>query len=204
MEFEQTFTVPVSVDEAWKVLQDIERIAPCMPGATLEEFSGDEFSGQVKVKLGPMTVTYRGTARFIERDESARRVAIEASGKEARGAGTAQATITSTMVDRGDQTEVKVHTDLAITGRPAQFGRGVMTDVAGKLLDQFAGCLSDELDPGKVAARDEALGERPAREEAAPLDLMSVAGAPVAKRALPVLAALAVLALLVWLSRRRR
>jgi uncharacterized protein len=206
MEFEQTFTVPVSVDEAWKVLQDIERIAPCMPGATLEEFSGDEFSGQVKVKLGPMTVTYRGTARFIERDESARRVAIEASGKEARGAGTAQATITSTMVDRGGQTEVKVHTDLAITGRPAQFGRGVMTDVAGKLLDQFAGCLSDELDPGKAAARDEAQadGERSVREEAAPLDLMSVAGAPVAKRALPVLVALAVVALLFWLSRRRR
>jgi uncharacterized protein len=207
MEFEQTFTVPVSADEAWEVLQDVERIAPCMPGASLEEASGDDFRGVVKVKLGPMTVTYRGTARFVERDKSARRVVIEASGKEARGAGTARATITSSMVDQGDRTQVKVHTDLAITGRPAQFGRGVMTDVAGKLLDQFAERLSAQLDPQKAPAAapraELAEPERPAAE-AEPLDLMAVARGPVLKRAAPLAVAIAAVALVAWLIRRRR
>lgn len=145
MELTHSFTIPAPIDEAWKVLQDIERIAPCMPGATLEGVEDDTFSGTVKVKVGPITVTYRGSATITERDEGGHRAVIEASGREARGSGTARATVTTTLLEEGDATQVAVVTDLSVTGKPAQFGRGVMADVAGKLLDRFADCLSQEL-----------------------------------------------------------
>jgi carbon monoxide dehydrogenase subunit G len=146
MQLTHTFTVPVSVEQAWQALLDIERIAPCMPGATLSEFSGDEFQGKVKVKVGPVQVTYNGVGKFTSKDADARTAVIEASGKEARGSGTAMATITAHLVaDGADSTKVDVTTDLAITGRPAQFGRGVMVEVGNKLLGQFASCLADEL-----------------------------------------------------------
>jgi carbon monoxide dehydrogenase subunit G len=145
MELQHAFTVPVPVERAWRVLLDIERIAPCMPGATIDEVNGDEFSGSVKVKVGPMQVTYRGDARFTEKDEAAHRATIQASGREARGAGTATATVTAQLRDAGGSTDVEVITDLAITGKPAQFGRGVMADVGGKLIGKFAACLADEL-----------------------------------------------------------
>ena len=145
MKLEHEFTVPTSVDEAWKVLLDVERVAPCMPGATLLTVDGDEFTGTVKVKVGPIQVTYKGQAKFAELDESAHRAVIEATGKEARGSGTAAATVVAQMRSTGDTTTVSVETELNVTGRPAQFGRGVMEEVAGKLIGQFANCLAEEL-----------------------------------------------------------
>jgi carbon monoxide dehydrogenase subunit G len=146
MKLEHEFTVPPAIDEAWKVLLDVERVAPCMPGATLLTVDGDEFTGTVKVKVGPIQVTYKGQAKFAERDDSAYRAVIEASGKEARGSGTAAATVTAQLTPSGDAaTKVAVETELNVTGRPAQFGRGVMEEVAGKLIGQFANCLADEL-----------------------------------------------------------
>jgi carbon monoxide dehydrogenase subunit G len=148
MKLENEFVVPVPRDQAWDVLMDVERIAPCMPGATFDGFEGDSFKGRVKVKLGPITVTYGGVARFVERDKEAGRAVIDASGKEARGSGTANATIETVLLDQGDSTLVKVVTDLNITGKPAQFGRGVMVEVGTKILGQFAECLAGQLGSG--------------------------------------------------------
>jgi carbon monoxide dehydrogenase subunit G len=145
MKLEQNFTVPVPVEQAWEVLLDLHRVAPCMPGATLTSVEGDEFTGNVKVKLGPIMLTYNGKGRFVERDEAARRVVIEASGRDTRSAGTAAATVTAQLVGEGDQTRVDVLTDLSITGKPAQFGRSMISDVSTKLLGQFADCLAGRL-----------------------------------------------------------
>ncbi|SEM11796.1 Carbon monoxide dehydrogenase subunit G [Blastococcus sp. DSM 46786] len=148
MQLENSFTVPVPVDEAWRVLLDIERIAPCMPGAALDSVDGDDFTGRVKVKLGPINLTYQGKASFIEKDEAAHRAVIDARGKDQRGNGTAAATVTAKLRAEGSVTRVDVLTDLNITGRPAQFGRGVMTDVGNKLLGQFADKLAAQLGEG--------------------------------------------------------
>ena len=145
MELEHEFTVPVPVDRAWPVLLDVERVAPCMPGATLDSVEGDEFTGRLKVKLGAMTMTYRGNARIVVKDESARTVTMEGSGKEARGAGTASATVESRLHDQGDSTRVTVRTKLNVTGRPAQFGRNMLSEVGARLIDRFATALADEL-----------------------------------------------------------
>lgn len=139
------FTVPVPVGHAWSVLLDVERVAPCMPGASLESVEEDTITGRVKVKVGPVTVTYRGTAKFVEKDETGHTVVVEASGKEARGTGTAQAKVRATLHDEGESTRVEVNTDLNVTGRVAQFGRGVMADVSAKLVDKFADNLAEEL-----------------------------------------------------------
>ncbi|MQA93532.1 MAG: carbon monoxide dehydrogenase [Streptosporangiales bacterium] len=144
-QLENEFTVPVPVERAWPVLLDVERIAPCMPGAALDSVDGDEFTGRIKVKVGPITVTYKGEARFTEKDEDKRVVVIDASGKEARGAGTASATVKAVLVGEGDSTRVRVDTTLNVTGRVAQFGRGVMADVSAKLIDRFAANLADLL-----------------------------------------------------------
>ena len=145
MQLEHQFSVPVPVAQAWDVLLDVERTAPCMPGATVESFDGRTVEGRMKVKVGPIQVTYAGTATFTEKDESARRAVIDASAKEARGPGTATATITAQLVDRGPSTDVTLTTDLDITGKPAQFGRGVIAEVGNKLLGRFADCLTQEL-----------------------------------------------------------
>src|SRR6516162_8890744 len=142
MELEHSFTIPVPPDRAWDLLLDVERIAPCMPGATVDSVDGDVVKGRIKVKVGPVTMTYAGTARFVERDEQARAVTLEASGKETRGAGTASATIRSTLQDEGGQTRVVVHTTMSVTGRPAQFGRGVMAEVGGRIIERFAANLA--------------------------------------------------------------
>jgi carbon monoxide dehydrogenase subunit G len=182
MELEHEFTVPVPKATAWAVLMDVERIAPCMPGATFDGYLGDDhdegFKGRVKVKLGPITVTYAGTARFAERDEAAGRAVIEASGKEARGPGTASATIRAQLTDQGESTKVSVVTDLNVTGKPAQFGRGVMAEVGGKLVGQFADCLATQLagdaaaagDSGTVAAPADSGGEEAAEQHEGPSD----------------------------------
>ena len=235
MQLEHTFTVPVPAGQAFAVLRDIERIAPCMPGASIDSVDGDEFSGKVKVKVGPMQVTYSGTARFVEVDEENFRGVIEASGKETRGSGTAKATFTATLEEQGEETAVKVVSDLAITGRPAQFGRGVMADVGEKLIGQFADCLSTELardEEPAAAAEPATVGETPAEQAAAApgaaaltgatadaasqagaaersrptdevLDLLDVAGGSVLRRFGPPLAAGLLLALVIWLIRRR-
>ena len=148
MQLENSFTVPVPIDEAWRVLLDIERIAPCMPGAALDTVDGDDFTGRVKVKLGPINLTYQGKASFIEKDEAAHKAVIDARGKDQRGNGTAAAVVTAKLAAEGSITRVDVLTDLNITGRPAQFGRGVMTDVGNKLLGQFADKLAAQLGEG--------------------------------------------------------
>ena len=152
MQLENSFTVPVPIDEAWRVLLDIERIAPCMPGAALDSVTGDDFTGRVKVKLGPINLTYQGKASFIEKDEAAHKAVIDARGKDQRGNGTAAAVVTARLKPEGDVTRVDVLTDLNITGRPAQFGRGVMTDVGNKLLGQFADKLAAQLGAGDAGA----------------------------------------------------
>ena len=154
MELEHSFTVPVGIERAWEVLLDVETIAPCMPGAALDTVDGDAFTGTVKVKLGPIGLTYKGKASFIEKDDAAHRAVIDAQGRDARGNGTATAKVTATLEADGDaSTKVVVSTDLAITGKPAQFGRGVMVDVGNKLIGQFADCLAGKLtEPEQVAA----------------------------------------------------
>jgi carbon monoxide dehydrogenase subunit G len=153
MELEHTFTIPVPPEQAWEVLLDVERVAPCMPGATIDGVDGDVISGRIKVKVGPIALTYAGKARFTEKDEQARMVALEASGKETRGTGTASATVRSTLQDLDGQTRVTVHTTMNITGRPAQFGRGVMVEIGGKIIEKFAANLAAQLASGSPAAQ---------------------------------------------------
>jgi carbon monoxide dehydrogenase subunit G len=140
IELDNSFTVPVPPEQAWDVLLDVERIAPCMPGASVLSVSGDEIEGQVKVKLGPLSLTYKGTAKFIEKNAENHTITIEASGKETRGAGTASANVTASLKpgDTGAETLVSIHTALNVTGRPAQFGRSLLPEVSGKLIQQFA------------------------------------------------------------------
>jgi carbon monoxide dehydrogenase subunit G len=161
MELEHSFTVPVSKARAWDVLLDVERVAPCMPGATLDSVDGDEIVGKIKVKVGPISMTYTGTAKFVERDEQAGVVRLDASGKETRGSGTASASVRSVLEDRGDETHVTVHTTLNVTGKPAQFGRGVMTEVSGKLIGIFATNLAD-----MIARSDDGSAASPATDTA--------------------------------------
>jgi carbon monoxide dehydrogenase subunit G len=171
MELDHEFTVPVPVGQAWPVLLDVERIAPCMPGATLDSVDGDEFTGRLKVKLGAMTITYKGSARIASQDESAHTVTIEGTGKEARGSGTASATVQAQMHDEGERTRVTVHTKLNVTGRPAQFGRNILSEVGGKLVSRFAGNLAEEItreEPPAEASAAEPETEAPAEETAAP------------------------------------
>ncbi|QDO90263.1 carbon monoxide dehydrogenase [Ornithinimicrobium ciconiae] len=145
MELKHTFTVPASPESTWALLTDLKQVGGCFPGATVTETDGDTFSGTVKVKLGPIQMQYAGTGSFLERDDAAHRAVIEGKGKDKRGNGTASATATMTLTPDGDGTKVEVLTDLTVTGKPAQFGRGVMQDVSDKLLGQFVGCLESTL-----------------------------------------------------------
>ena len=151
MELEHSFTIPVPPEQAWGVLLDVEKVAPCMPGATIDSVDGDVIKGRIKVKVGPVALTYAGTARFTEKDEQARTVVLEASGKETRGSGTAAATITSSLADEAGQTRVVVHTTMTVTGRQAQFGRGVMAEVGGRVIQKFATNLAAQLSGGAAA-----------------------------------------------------
>ncbi len=152
MKIDYEFTVGVPVDQAWSRMLDLEKIAPCLPGAALQEEGEDgEYAGTIKVEIGPITVSYKGTVRFEETDERDRRAVLRATGREARGQGMASATIVSTLREEGDGTRVNVETDMMLTGRVAQFGRGIAQDVAAKMLDQFAACLEHEIS-GAAAA----------------------------------------------------
>jgi len=152
MDLTHRFSVPAQMDEAWNAFNDLEGLAPCFPGATITSVEGDEFSGSVKIKLGPIALVYNGSGRYVERNDADRRVVIEARGKDKRGNGTATATVTAKFAGNGDQTQIEVFTDLAITGKPAQFGRGVISDVSDKLLDQFVTCVSDRFAQGGLRA----------------------------------------------------
>ena len=140
IELDNSFTVPVPPEQAWDVLLDVERIAPCMPGASVTSVEGDEIEGQVKVKLGPLSLTYKGTAKFTDKDQASHTISIEATGKETRGSGTASATVQANLTpgDSAGQTLVSIHTSLNVTGKPAQFGRSLLPEVSGKLIQQFA------------------------------------------------------------------
>jgi uncharacterized protein len=152
MELTHQFTVPVPVQEAWDHFQDIASVAECFPGAAVTSVEDTTFQGSVKVKLGPISLVYNGSGTFTEKDETAHRFVVDAKGKDKRGNGTAGAKVTLAMTPNGDATDVKVDTDLAITGKPAQFGRGVMQDVSDKLLNQFVGCLEQRMGREQEAA----------------------------------------------------
>ncbi|MFI5064083.1 MAG: SRPBCC domain-containing protein, partial [Streptosporangiales bacterium] len=152
MDLEHSFTVPVPPEQAWQALLDVEQVAPCMPGATVDSFDGEVVTGKIKVKVGPVQMTYAGTARFTERDDEAKTVVLEASGKETRGSGTAAATVRSSLQDEAGQTRVLVRTSMTVTGRPAQFGRGVMAEVGGRIIGKFATNLAAQLSAGPTVA----------------------------------------------------
>ena len=227
MKIEDEFRVDVPVDEAWKVLLDVERIAPCMPGAQLQEVEGDEYRGIVKVKVGPITAQYKGVAKITETDEIAHAVVLQAEGRDTRGQGTASATVTATLTPDGAGTVVHIDTDLNVTGKVAQFGRGVMADVSSKLLGQFAQNLERDVlsgdasaagtdgagtseptpitsAPTAAAAAEASTGPRKIDSpEAQPVDLLDSAGSAVAKRVAPIVIALVALLTLRALRKRR-
>ena len=192
MELEHSFTVPADIDTAWNTLLDVERIAMCMPGATLISVEGDTFKGEVKIKLGPITMVFGGTASFVDKDVANHRLVINASGSETKGTSTAQATVTTQLVAESPTlTRVDVNTDLAITGKPAQFGRGVMSDVAGRIIGQFSGNLEGVIAAGSGTVSNANSDATPAAAAvpapaADAIDMMEVAGGAVAKKLIPV------------------
>ncbi len=154
MELTHDFTVPAAIDDAWATFMDLERVGSCFPGATVTSVDESGFAGTVKVKLGPIALQYAGTGQFLERDDAAHRAVIEAKGKDKRGNGTAGATVTVQLAPSGEGTRIDVTTDLSITGKPAQFGRGVMQDVSDKLLQQFVGCIERQFAEPEPTADD--------------------------------------------------
>lgn len=175
MQLENKFTIEAPIDKAWEALNTPETVAPCFPGATLTEYEGDSFTGTVKVKLGPISLTYKGKGTYVTRDDANHKVVIEAAGRDSRGNGTASATVTGTMVADGPtRTAVTMVTDMTITGRPAQFGRGVISDVADKIIGQFSACVASKLAPAAEAPAAEAA---PAPAPAAPSPVPRAEGA---------------------------
>lgn len=232
MELTNTFTVNLPVDRTWEVITDLERVAPCLPGAALLGVEGEDYLGGVKIKVGPVTAQYEGVARFTQRDDAAHHAIIRAEGRDVRGQGNAAATIDMQLHPQGEGTEITINTDLALAGRVAQFGRGVIADVSGKLIGQFAQRLEAEMASSDQGASDSAPGaatssaptaavanrhaaggaataegsgspRRRSLDDIEPLNLISAGSGAVLKQALPVLSAL--LGLLVgWLVSRRR
>jgi carbon monoxide dehydrogenase subunit G len=207
VELNNEFRVAVPAAKTWEFLTDVERVAPCLPGASLLSVDGDEFTGAVKVKVGPITVSYKGEAAFQEKDAAARRMVLKANGKETRGNGNAAAVLTAQLKDEGDATRVLITTDLTISGKAAQFGRGVLADVAGNLIGQFASSLEAELLGGPASAEAQTAGatSQPAMAADAgdSVDLLKVVAVPMAKRGAPAVAALAAGAAIGFLLGRR-
>jgi carbon monoxide dehydrogenase subunit G len=201
MELEHSFTVPADIETAWQTLLDIDRVALCMPGATLTSHEGDAFKGEVKVKLGPVSMVYGGTATFAEKDAATHHVVIKASGSETKGTGTAQATVHAQLIsESANQTRVEVKTDLAITGKPAQFGRGVMQDVASRIIGQFATNLGSLISESQADPNFPPESPSPAPLPPQSMNIMSVLAGPVLKRLIPVL--LVVILLIWWFTGR--
>lgn len=209
MKLENEFRVSVPIDRAWEVLTDIPLITPCLPGATLTVHDADEYKGKIKIKVGPVTADYSGSAVFVQRDEAARHVEISASGRDSRGSGNASATITADMTADGEGTKVSIVTDLKISGKVAQFGKGMIAEVSTKLIDQFVDCIEQELLGEAIieqvaaegAAAPTAPRQRP--QQAETLDLMEYAGNSVYKRVVPIVAVIALLVALGLLLKRR-
>lgn len=174
MKLENTFRIPVPADDAWPVLLDLERLAPCVPGATLTSRDGDDFHGKIKVKLGPVGLTYNGVIKILSQDAEAKVAVLEGGGRETRGNGTAKAVITCRLVESDGVTDVFVATDLAITGKPAQFGRGALADVAGTLIGTFADNLAAEITSSAGEGADEAVE---VASDSTPTDATRQAGA---------------------------
>src|SRR5580704_2710066 len=209
MELKNEFRVSVPIDVAWAVLTDLERIAPCMPGAELQEVEGDEYRGIVKVKVGPITAQYKGTAQFLEKDDDQHRAVLRAEGRDTRGQGNASATVVATATPDGGDTVVSIVTDLSITGKVAQFGRSIMGDISTKMLGEFAARLeADVLSQSSKAEPSAEHSEAPSPQDAdlppasvrtihsapaEPVDLLGTAGPSVLKRVVPLLGALALL-----------
>jgi carbon monoxide dehydrogenase subunit G len=227
VELNNEFEVNAPISKAWAVLTDVERIAPCLPGAQLQEIEGEEYRGIVKVKVGPITAQYKGAAQFVERDDANHRAVLKADGRDTRGAGNASALITAQLEPVGERTKVSVITDLNVTGKVAQFGRGVMADVSAKLMGQFADNLEklieDSSPPAAAAPSATPASSAPTSStndhapsapssgvrkidapEATPVDLLDTAGTPVLKRLAPVLGVLFAFVLLRRRFRRRR
>jgi len=213
MDLVHEFTVPVPVDDAWRILTDVERIAPCLPGAQLQEIEGDTYRGIVKVKVGPIQAQFKGQASFVEQDHVAHRVVLKGEGRDTTGKGNASALITAELTSlNASSTSVKVLTDLSITGKVAQFGRGAMADISDKLLAQFVENLNTLIGeqqaspapaaPAPAAATSTDEDEAPQirkidAPEAEALDLLSVSSGAIVKRAIPVVIAIA--AVVIWL-----
>ncbi|MBJ7339728.1 SRPBCC family protein [Mycolicibacterium sp.] len=196
MDLNNEFRVAVPAAKVWAMFTDVERVAPCLPGATLLSVDGDQFTGAVKVKVGPITVSYKGDAEFQEKDAAAQRVVLKANGKETRGNGNAAAVVTAQLKDEGDCTAVFITTDLTISGKAAQFGRGVLADVSTNLIGQFARSLEAELLAGATPASDDVcaatvLASAPQSGDGDSVDLLKVVALPLARRAGPVLLATA-------------
>jgi carbon monoxide dehydrogenase subunit G len=217
MKLEQEFTIPVEIERAWEVLLDVERVAPCFPGASLTSVKGDIVAGAVKVKLGPVLLTYNGVAEFKEKDAENRRVAIDARGTDTKGNGSATAQVTATLHPAGpSSTTCSILTDLNITGRPAQFGRGMMLEIGNKILGQFSDNLADSLsaaqpqavlaaptEPNSSNSQQQANAPRSvaathvAPKEAQALDLLAAARAAALKRLAPVAAVVVIAAAII-------
>lgn len=202
MKLTTSFAVPLPVGETWTLLQDIERAATWFPGARLESIEGERFKGTVRVKLGPMLVDYRGTARFVERDEALHRVVIEASGREQRGSGTAKAVAVTELVATGNGTDVSVSIDLDVTGRPAQLGQSLMQDIAQRLVGEFSTRMEADLSASSPDERAPASESRVGEADSADLDddvldLGRIAGPAMLRKAAPLLGVF-VVALLIW------
>ena len=227
MELEHRFEVPVGVEKAWTSLLDMEQVGPCFPGAILDHVDGDEFSGSVKIKLGPIRMTYKGSARIVEKDPVAHRAKIEATGNAGGSTSTAAMMVVATATALApNRTAVDLVTTLSLTGRPAQFGRGVMVDVGNKLIGQFADCVSNKLgghtlggaelidvvNPDEVAADYVApapaavpgVAGQPAAAKAAPaeLNLLSATATPILKRVVPIILGIIALVLVSKLFRK--
>ena len=220
MELKNEFRVSVPIDVAWAVLTDLERVAPCMPGAELQEVEGDEYRGVVKVKVGPITAQYKGTAGFVEKDDGQHRAVLRAEGRDTRGQGNASATVVATAAPDEEGTLVSIETDLSITGKVAQFGRSIMGDVSTKMLAEFADRLEADVLSESSTAKPESESPgapTPEVEEATgtpetssvrtihstpaePVDLVGTAGPSILKRVVPVAVAGVVI---LWLWRRR-
>jgi carbon monoxide dehydrogenase subunit G len=209
VDFTNEFRVSLPLDFAWELLGDVERIAPCMPGAQLTGVDGDEYRGTVKLKVGPMTTQYLGTATIEERDVEHHTMSIRARGRESRGQGNADATVTASLLPDGDGTLVTVATELRVTGKVAQFGKGVIEDISRKLMGQFAASLEQKLAaPSEVSAAEStfplplplpprAEAESEAEAEAGAVDLLSVVGGPLVKRLVPLVLVLVAVVILI-------
>jgi len=218
MELNHEFNVNVPAEQAWSVLTNVEMIAPCLPGAQLQEVEGDTYRGVVKIKVGPIVAQFKGQAVFAERDDVNKKAVLKAEGRDTGGKGNANATITAQLTQISESvTKVNVDTDLAITGKVAQFGRGALADVSDKLLAQFAASLNELLEsqpaaestPAPVAQTESAISETAVEQpaevrkidapEAKPIDLIGTAGGTMAKMAAPIVIGVAVIVVLALL-----